>query len=74
MADFDMVPLRSTNVAAAGYDDATREMRVEFIGGAVYGYQGVPREVYDGLVSAPSPGAYLHRQVKDVYRSAKIGG
>lgn len=71
MADVKMTPLQSSNIAAAGYDDATGELVVEFKSGAQYAY-GAPREIYDGLVSALSPGQYFFRNVRDVYATRRI--
>jgi KTSC domain len=60
-------PLRSTAIAEASYDDETRTMEVEFTNGRSYTHVGVPQEVYDGLVSAGSPGAYYNSAIKGRY-------
>jgi hypothetical protein len=62
-----MRPLRSSNIAAAGYDDESRTLFVEFLSGSLYAYDGVPREVYDDLCGAPSPGRYFASRVTGVY-------
>ncbi len=49
------------------YDPDTETLEVEFSGGGVYTYEGVPISVYNGLLSAPSAGQYFHRQIKGVY-------
>lgn len=68
---FEMVPLKSSNLVAAGYDDATREMQVEFNSGT-YIVSGVPRAIFDGLISATSPGGYYHRNIRDVFPARRI--
>jgi hypothetical protein len=44
-----MVPVRSSNVAAIGYDGSARQLFVQFWNGAVYRYDRVPAQVHDGL-------------------------
>lgn len=56
-----MVPLRSSNVIATGYEPETLEMTVEFSGGGLYVYSGVPQTVYDQLLTSPSPGSFWQR-------------
>lgn len=72
MPDFEMTPLDSSNIAAAGYDEESRTLRVEFRSGGTYDYPGVPKETYDGLIAAPSPGSYFHRAIKSFYPAERI--
>jgi hypothetical protein len=67
-----MKSLKSSNVSAAGYDDATQELQVEFLSGALYAYDGVPRAIFEGLMSSPSPGAYLGRQIKNQFPCRRL--
>lgn len=56
-------PVKSSNIAAVGYEDGV--MEVEFTNGKVYRYTGDRvREHYDGMMAAPSIGAYFHAHVK----------
>ena len=70
----EMVPLNSSNIAGASYDDDTRELHVMFVSGAEYAYGGVPREVYEGLLAAGSPGKYFAANVCNLHATRKIGG
>jgi hypothetical protein len=54
-----LVPVVSTDIAAAGYDPQTGELQVQFTTGAIYSYTGVPPEVYEGFLTASSKGAYF---------------
>jgi hypothetical protein len=46
------------------YNPATQEMTVEFIkGGSSYTYSGVPPEVAEAIVTAPSVGKAMHALV-----------
>jgi KTSC domain len=68
----ERVILNSSSVASVGYDPEGGILEVEFTSGSVYEYYQVPRQVFDGLVSAPSSGHYMATKVKDVYRYRRI--
>jgi hypothetical protein len=63
----DRQGVQSSNVASVGYDPEEMVLEVEFVDGDVYQYDGVPASVYEGLMSAPSVGRYLHQMVKGRY-------
>lgn len=65
MAEIEMVPVASSNLAAVGYDPETSELKIEFRSGAVYSYSGVPADVAAGVVSGG--GSYFARHIKNVY-------
>lgn len=60
----DYVAVSSSTVGAVGFDEASSTLGVRFNTGAEYHYSGVPRQVFDGLVSASSVGQYLDQFVK----------
>lgn len=60
----------SSNVKAIGYDEANKELYVEYRGGT-YVYENVPSVVYDGLVSAESKGQYMNKNVKGFFNYRK---
>lgn len=57
----------SSNIEAIGHDNDAQELYVRFLSGATYVYHGVPKEVYENLMAAPSKGSFLNREVKGVY-------
>lgn len=61
------LPVRSSVLAAVGYDPATAELEIEFASGDVYRYYAVPARVHRELVEAESPGAYFNRAINDRY-------
>lgn len=69
----EMIPVASSNVASVGYDEAARELHVEFRSGSTYVYSDVGRETYDDLLAAASPGSYIARWLKGAhqYRSVR---
>ena len=62
----------SSNVEAIGYDEAAQELHVQFLSGGTYVYHGVPQDVYDDLMAAPSKGSYLNRMIKGNYEYSKM--
>ena len=66
----EMTPVRSSNVAAVGYEDGT--LYVEFHSGATYAYEGVGEAAYQDLLTDPSPGSYLNRHIKARYSARRI--
>ena len=60
-------PVRSSVIAAVGYDEETAVLDVQFTSGDVYRYFAVPPSVHRALMEADSPGAYFNRHVSDRY-------
>ena len=55
-----MTPVKSTNVAAIGYDPARRELGVQYHSSdTVYTHPNVSAEQHKALMDAPSKGAHL---------------
>ena len=69
-------PVNSSQIAAVGFDPATKVMTIQFKGkGSTYEYQNVSQEVYDGLCGAESVGTYFGQNIKsapDKYPFKKI--
>ena len=63
----ERVPVRSSNVAAVGYDEGASILEIEFHSGSVYAYRGVPELHFQGLVNAGSVGGYFHKHIRDRY-------
>jgi hypothetical protein len=64
----DMIAVISSSaIAAVGYDDATRQMKIRFVAGHTYDFCGVPRSVFEGLLDAASKGRYYNEHIKDRY-------
>ena len=56
----------SSNIEAIGHDNDAQELHVRFLSGVTYVYHGVPSEVHENLMAAPSMGSFLNRAVKEV--------
>jgi KTSC domain len=68
----DRQPVRSSNICSVGYEPETHALEVEFRGGGVYQYSGVPETVYQGMMRAASKGSYFHDHVKDRYSFRQV--
>lgn len=60
----------SNTVLQANYDPATSTMWVWLPGGGPYPYFDVPREEFDEMCFAPSPGTYYNHNIRGRYRPA----
>lgn len=65
--------VQSSNVAAIGYDDASNTLEVEFNNGAVYQYFGVPANLYNLMMEAPSKGQFLNANIKNAFPFSRVG-
>ena len=59
-----MTKLNSSNIAAIEKDG--KDLIVTFRSGGTYRYEGAAHH-HDEMVSADSPGRYLHANIKDKY-------
>lgn len=60
------IPVESSNLKQVMWN-AWGILSVEFINGSIYDYMDVPREVFDGLLSAESKGQYFKEHVKAAF-------
>lgn len=64
-----MTPVKSSNIAATGYDPATKTLAVQFKGGLkTYHYAGVPESVFGDMSKAESVGKFINTQVAGRYK------
>lgn len=60
-----MHPVGSSAVARIGYDAALKEAFVEYLGGDLYAYEGVPADVFEELANAESKGTFVNATIKE---------
>lgn len=71
-ARMDRIPVESTSIQDIGYDATTMTLEIGFKHGAVYQYFDVPETVFEELMRADSKGKFLHANIKNSYRYAKL--
>lgn len=60
----EMMPIESSNIEGAGYNNKTKQLWVAFKGNKVYRYDLVPRKLFEELLQAESKGKYLNEHIK----------
>ena len=60
--------VQSSLLASVAYDHGRAILQLEFDGGAVYQYFGVPVQSYQELLQAASHGAYFNRHIRSLFR------
>jgi len=60
----DMQPVESSNIAAMGYDEEDKRLRVTFKSGATYDYLNVEPETHAAVIGADSVGSAFHRLIR----------
>lgn len=68
----DREPVVSSNLKSIGYDEESETLEVEFQTDSVYRYFGVPVEVYQELMDAPSHGSYHWHNIRDEYEYVRM--
>lgn len=68
----ELKPVLSSNLQAVGHDAEKQELLVEFKGGGLYAYDGVPSELYEELIKAKSIGSYFSKEIKDKFKYRKL--
>jgi hypothetical protein len=56
--------VESTTLAAVAYDESQEALQLEFRGGEIYRYCGVPAGVHKKLLNAASKGSYFNRVIR----------
>lgn len=62
-----LVPVKSSNISAIGYDANSQTMEIEFRGGGVYRYSGIPPALHRALFTSPSKGKFFADFIKPRY-------
>lgn len=65
-----MVDVTSSNVVRIGHKNA--DLFVEYNGGGIYKYTGVPKELYEELLKSESKGKYLNEHIKAKFKFEKL--
>ncbi|MCA0214768.1 MAG: KTSC domain-containing protein [Proteobacteria bacterium] len=68
----EMIPCKSSNLEAYGYDKAGATLALRFKGGAIYHYAGVPEHVAQALANAASIGSYASREITGKFEGVRM--
>jgi hypothetical protein len=65
-------PVSSSNLKSVGYDPNSALLEIEFQGGSIYQYSGVPQNVHQALMAATSLGSFVHEHIRGKYSYRKV--
>lgn len=57
----------SKSIRGVEYNSQTKDLAVHFNNGRIYVHHGVPKEVYEQFVNAPSKGQYYNLYIRGKY-------
>lgn len=58
-------PVKSSSIAAVGYDAPSKRLHIKFTSGGTYVYQGVPAKEHQALLKADSIGTHFAQHIRD---------
>lgn len=67
-----MIPVKSSNVQAIGYDATTKTLTVHFHNGGRYTFADVPAHEHAALMKAESIGRHFNKNIQGKYQSVKV--
>lgn len=67
------IPVQSDTLRSVGYAPCASVLEVEFAGGEVGQYVGVPTSVHDALLASPSKGEFFDAHIRERYAYRRIG-
>ncbi|WP_407431414.1 KTSC domain-containing protein [Arcticibacter sp.] len=62
----------SSVISSYHFDPLTLTLKVVFLSGLVYEYQGVPEFVYEEMKAVRSKGTFLNKRIKGFYPYRKL--
>ncbi len=62
----------STSITHIDYNDEKKELDICFASGGTHRFSECPREIYEGLKAAESPGKHFHAHIRRAYKSEKV--
>ena len=65
-------PVTSSDITSIGYDEPSQTLEIEFHATGIYRYFSVPKEIFDALLTTPSPGKFFLQNVKTKFAWEKV--
>lgn len=66
-------PVKSSNLLGTHYDAGSKTLTIQFQGGSSHSYPDVPPHHAEALAKAESPGKYFHANIRNAFKSKKLG-
>jgi KTSC domain len=64
--------VHSEGLISVGYDAGRSELEIELARHYVYRYHGVPHDLYERLLAAPSLGRFFNENIRDAFPCTRI--
>jgi hypothetical protein len=64
--------VQSSNLRSVSYDEAKKNLEIEFHSGIIHQYQNVPSKIHTDLMNASSVGIFYNEKIKNRFRSISI--
>jgi hypothetical protein len=64
--------VNSSMIYAIGYDSKSKTLEVVFRSGKAWGYEEIPKKVYQELLKSKSIGSYMRENIIDCYSSYPV--
>lgn len=65
-------PLKSNVIESCAYNEADKELTLDFKSGGSHKYSDVPKEIFEGILSAESAGKFFHANIKNKFPSERV--
>ena len=66
-----LLKLKSSHLAAAGYDRPSETLTIQFQNGSTYEYKDVPVRTFNALMTAKSHGEFFSSRIKPNFKRLK---
>lgn len=63
----------SSSIQKAEYHEDKQELHITFSSGGTHCFKDCPKEEFDSLKEAKSPGGHFHQNIRKTYKSEKVG-
>lgn len=68
----ERLSVSSSEIAIVGYDSKKSLLEIVFRRGGVYRYRGVPENLHQELIQAPSIGTFFSQRIKEAFDYVKV--
>ena len=72
MKHITFTPVQSSNIISVGYDETASSLYVNYPSGT-YKYDGIEKSVYESLLTSPSKGGFMNKNIKGQYSYSRVG-
>ena len=68
----EMTYVDTKMLSYVGYDEKTQALAIEFCRGPVHVYDEVPKDIYEGLLSAAAVDDFFNEKIRNTYKNRRV--